>query len=87
MHPSPLSRATTKAADALSINRDNVHCYYSTVQSEVHPQELVDTALARRQARAVELHRRRQVRPARLAWVSLLVLVGLGLAAGVWLAR
>ena len=84
MHRTPFFKASS--ADAFSINSDNVHCYYSTVQSEVHPQELVDIALARRRARAVELHRRRRVRPARLAWIGLLALGGLGLTAWVWLA-
>ena len=83
MPSSPLSRPP--AADTLSITSDNVHCYYSTVQSEVHPQELVDSALARRHARAIELHRRRSVRPARLAWVGAVVLLGAGLAGWLWL--
>lgn len=85
MKPSPISRAF--AADPLSINRDNVHCYYSTVQSEVHPQDLVDTALTRRHARALELHRRRRLRPARVAWIAALLLAGLCMAAWGWLMR
>ena len=83
MPRSPLSSASS--ADAFSINSDNVHCYYSTVQSEVHPQELVDTALARRHARAVELHRRRRVRPVRTAWIAVLVLAVACLTGWIWL--
>ncbi|QCB47939.1 hypothetical protein [Hydrogenophaga sp. PAMC20947] len=85
MKPSPISRAF--GADTLSINSDNVHCYYSTVQSEVHPQDLVDTALTRRHARALELHRRRRARPARVAWIAALLLAGLCMAAWGWLMR
>ena len=85
MPSSPLSRPP--AADSLSITSDNVHCYYSTVQSDVPPQDLVDTALARRQARALELHRRRRVFPVRSAWMGLLVLAGAGIAGWVWLLR
>lgn len=85
MHKSPFSSAPS--ADAFSINSDNVHCYFSTVQSEVHPQELVDSALARRHARAVELHRRRKGRPARAAGVVvvMLLLAGACLTGWVWL--
>ena len=84
MPRSPLSSASS--ADAFSINSDNVHCYYSTVQSEVHPQELVDSALARRHARAVELHRRRRMRPVqKTAWIAVPVLAAVCLAGWIWL--
>ena len=69
------------APDTLSIDRENLHQYYSTVQSEVHPHEQLDQAMARHQARAVEVHRRRRSRMARWPWLGAVLLV---LAGGTW---
>ena len=38
------------ADDALAINAQTLHPYYSTVQFDVHPEHLVDLAMARRPA-------------------------------------
>jgi hypothetical protein len=52
------SRAPHDADDALAIHSQTLHQYYSTVQSEGHPQRLLDEALDRRQARALQARRR-----------------------------
>lgn len=65
--------------DALAINAETLHQYYSTVQYDIYPQQLLDEALDRRQARALEARRR----PLTLRWwvVVLLALTVLAAAA------
>ena len=50
-----------------------MHQYFNTVQSEVNPEHLVDTAMMRRQAMALQAHRRSQ----RPFWKPVLMLGGL----------
>ncbi|MEZ5706996.1 MAG: hypothetical protein R3E56_18100 [Burkholderiaceae bacterium] len=45
--------------DPLAVNSTTLHQYYNTVQSEVSGDHLVDAAMARRQAMALQAHRRR----------------------------
>ena len=45
--------------DPLAVNSTTLHQYYNTVQSEVSGDHLVDAAMARRQAIALQAHRRR----------------------------
>lgn len=71
--------------DVLSINRDNRHQYYKTVQSEVHPHEQLDQAMARRQSRARAAAWRRRSRSARWPWLGALLLLMLVGSAWVYL--
>ena len=70
----------THQSDALGINATTMHQYYNTVQSDVHPEHLVDVAMSRRQAMALQAHRR-EGRP---GWVAVLTLVLLAVCAA-WL--
>jgi len=56
--PSLLTQRST-ADDSLAINSETLHQYYCTVQSDVHPQTLVDEAMNRRQAHALVARRNR----------------------------
>lgn len=67
-------------ADALAIDENTLHQYYNTVQSDVHPQHLVDAAMSRRQAMALQAQRR-QGSHGRLVVVALVLLA----ACAVWL--
>ncbi|HEY9095377.1 MAG TPA: hypothetical protein VIN35_06505 [Hydrogenophaga sp.] len=57
--------------DTLAVNSTTLHQYYNTVQSEVSGDHLVDAAMARRQAIALQAHRRRGVP----RWLGVLAVV------------
>jgi hypothetical protein len=72
----------TGEGDDFDINAKTRHQYYETVQSEEHPEHLLDAAMSRRQKMALRAHRR----GGRAGWLGWLALVLAGLAAGaVWL--
>ena len=74
-----LSRA--RESDPLAVNSTTLHQYYNTVQSDDSADNLVDAAMSRRQAKALQAHRRRG-RPGRWALMALAVVA---LASAVWL--
>lgn len=66
----------TGTDDGLAINQETLHQYYCTVQSEVHPEVLLDEAMNRRLARA-KARRQGAGLPAWVLWTVLgVVLVG-----------
>jgi hypothetical protein len=66
--------------DPLAVNSTTLHQYYNTVQSETSGDRLVDAAMARRQAIALQAHRRRGA-PRWLSALAVLLLV----ACAAWL--
>jgi hypothetical protein len=66
--------------DPLAVNSTTLHQYYNTVQSGEGSEHMVDQAMARRQAMALQAYRRR----GRSGWLAVLAVVLL-LASGVWL--
>ena len=78
---SSLFAQRSTAEDSLAINSETLHQYYCTVQSEVHPETLVDEAMNRRQANALMVRRNWSRRS---GWA---VVAALALAVGalVWL--
>jgi len=71
----------SSAIDSLAINQDTLHQYYCTVQSEVHPQTLVDEAMNRRQAHALVARRNRS----RLSGWAVFAVLALSMGGLVWL--
>lgn len=69
--------------DSLAINSETFHQYLCTVQSEVHPQTLVDEAMSRRQANALVARRNRS----RLSGWSVVTVLALAMGGLVWLLR
>jgi hypothetical protein len=80
MKPSFLRREIK--TDAYAIDEKTLHQYYNTVQSDVHAEHLVDSAMSRRHAMALKAHRRDEGVGA--GWMGVLML-GLVIAVAVWL--
>ncbi len=52
----------TRESDPLAVNSTTLHQYYNTVQSDASSEHMVDAAMSRRQAMAVQAYRRRKHR-------------------------
>ena len=72
-------RSTTD--DSLAINSEALHPYHCTVQSEVHPETLVNEAMNRRQANALMARRKRS----RLSGWAVSAVLALAMGGLVWL--
>lgn len=69
----------TLEGDPLALNATTLHQYYNTVQSDAFSEHMVDAAMSRRQAMAVQAYRR-QSRPGWMAVVAVVLVV----LSGVW---
>lgn len=78
---SSLLTQRSSADDSLAINSETLHQYYCTVQSEVHPETLVDEAMNRRQANALMARRKRS----RLSGWAVFAVLALAMGGLVWL--
>lgn len=81
-----MNRAATlsrpRESDPLAVNSTTMHQYYNTVQSDAFSEHLVDAAMSRRQATAVQAYRRQN----RSIWLAVLAAVlVMVLFSGVWL--
>lgn len=69
-----------RETDTFGINSQTMHQYYNTVQSDEHPEHLVNAAMSRRQAMALQAHRR----DSGPGWVAMLAVAAV-VACVVWL--
>lgn len=79
-----MNRAATmsrsRESDPLALNSTTMHQYYNTVQSGAASEHMVDQAMSRRQAMALQAYRRR----GQPVWLGVLA-VALVLASAIWL--
>lgn len=78
-----MNRTHRRSSLSAGFEQSQVSQYSSTVLPDGQCEQLVERAMARRHARAVEVHRRRQ-RPLR-AWLPLLL--GVSVLALLWMQR
>ena len=78
-----MNRAVTRSRerDPLAVNSTTLHQYYNTVQSDAFSEHMVDAAMSRRQATAVQAYRRRS--HPHSVWLTVLAVV-LVLLSGAW---
>ena len=78
-----MNRAVTlsrsRESDPLAVNSTTLHQYYNTVQSDASSEHMVDAAMSRRQAMAVQAYRREK----HSVWLTVLA-VALVLLSGAW---
>jgi len=75
---------SARESDPLAVNSTTLHQYYNTVQSGSSSEHMVDAAMARRKAMALQAYRRRGYS----GWLKAVsVAAVLLLASAVWLLR